>query len=222
VVVAGFTVQNANFEGILATNASLITIQGNVVTGNDKSLIPATPACPGIPAWETAEAFDCGEAIHLSGVDHATVANNLVQNNAGGILLSDDTGATHDNSLTGNIAQHNPYDCGFVLASHPPAFGGAPAGVYNNPLSGNQSASNGLGIAGAGGGMGIFTFLPGGTVSGNVLGNYISGNGAERDQVRNGGCGGEYTGRGGSAPEQSEWRWLRRRQSWFRDRERNQ
>ncbi len=213
VVVAGFTVQNANFEGILATNASLITIQGNVATGNDKSLIPTTPACPGIPTWETAESFDCGEGIHLSGIDHATVANNLVQNNAGGILLSDDTGATHDNNLTGNIAQNNPYDCGFVMASHPPAFGGAPAGVYNNTLSGNQSANNGLGIAGAGAGIGIFTFVPGGTVSGNILmnnrllnnglpgvamhahgpdenlnnnqiiGNYISGNGADTEDA---------------------------------------
>ena len=213
VTVAGFTVKNANFEGILVTNSSLVTVQGNRVVYNDKSLIPSIPDCPGIPAWETAESFDCGEGIHLSGVDHSTFADNLVQNNAGGILLSDDTGATHDNLLTGNTAQNNPYDCGFVLASHPPAFGGAPAGVNNNTLSGNLSSGNGLAIEGAGAGMGIFTFLPGGTVSGNALvnnqllnnglpgvamhahgpeenlnnnqivGNYISGNGADTEDA---------------------------------------
>jgi hypothetical protein len=43
----------------------------------------------------------------------------LTENNAGGILLSDDTGATHDNLIIGNIAQNNPFDCGITLASHP-------------------------------------------------------------------------------------------------------
>src|SRR5207302_6093779 len=40
VVVQGFTAANAKFEGILATNASNITISGNQVTGNTTGLIP--------------------------------------------------------------------------------------------------------------------------------------------------------------------------------------
>ena len=34
VTVSGFTVENANYEGIVATNATLVTIMGNTVTGN--------------------------------------------------------------------------------------------------------------------------------------------------------------------------------------------
>jgi len=100
VVVTGFTAQNANFEGILVTNASFVTVWGNTVTDNDRNLEPSIPACPGIPDFETGEALDCGEGIHLLGVDHSTVASNTVENNSGGILLSDDTGQTRDNLVT--------------------------------------------------------------------------------------------------------------------------
>jgi len=181
VVITGFTLENANFEGILVTNASFITVSGNTVTGNDKSLQPSIPACPGIPSFETAEDFDCGEAIHLSAADHSTVASNLVQNNGGGILLSEDTGATHDNLITGNVSESNHFDCGIVLASHPPAAvtgASSPLNVVHNTIVGNESRANGLGVAGAGAGVGIFTFLPGGTVSGNVImTNQLIGNG---------------------------------------------
>src|ERR1039458_5659717 len=54
VFVSGFTVQNAQFEGILIANASSVTIANNVLTGNDTALTAgATGAtCPGIPAFE--------------------------------------------------------------------------------------------------------------------------------------------------------------------------
>ena len=141
VVVSGFTVANANFQGILATNASDVTITGNHVTGNDRSLLPFNPGgpiCPGIPAvFAAGEGFDCGEGIHLSGVTHSTVSGNLVEKNAGGILVSDDTGPNHDNFITGNTVQDNPYDCGITLASH--HFGLAPQdpnlGVYRITLA---------------------------------------------------------------------------------------
>ena len=54
------------------------------------------------------EDFDCGEGIHLLGADHSVVANNLVANNGGGILLSDDTAAVHDNLVIGNISTITP------------------------------------------------------------------------------------------------------------------
>ena len=46
--------------------------------------------------FETAEGFDCGEAIHLTGVEHSTITGNTVTGNAGGILLTDDKGVRAD------------------------------------------------------------------------------------------------------------------------------
>ncbi|MGD0772667.1 MAG: NosD domain-containing protein [Candidatus Solibacter sp.] len=180
VFVSGFTVQNAQFEGILITNASSVTVSNNVLSGNDKALTigAAGPACPGIPAFETGEDFDCGEAIHLSGVDHSTVNGNTVQNNAGGILLSDDTGATHDNVIFGNVVTNNPSDCGITLASHPPAaFTNATnaLGVFHNAIIGNQSSQNGL--KGEGAGVGIFASAPSAANYANVvMNNQLTGN----------------------------------------------
>jgi parallel beta-helix repeat protein len=179
VVVTGFTVQNANFEGILVTNASFVTISDNRVVSNDLALNPKLQSCPGQPPFETNEGFDCGEGIHLSGVDHSTVANNLLENNSGGILLSDDTGRTHDNLITGNTARNNPFDCGITLASHALAAGlTAPRGVDNNTISGNESSGNGLAVEGAGAGVGLFVAGTGLETAGNVVvGNRLTGNG---------------------------------------------
>jgi parallel beta-helix repeat protein len=182
VVISGFTVANANFQGILVTNSSNVTITGNHVTGNDRSLLPFNPGgpvCPGIPpVFQAGEGFDCGEGIHLSGVTHSTVSNNQVDHNAGGILVSDDTGPNHDNFITGNTVQDNPYDCGITLASH--HFALSPqdptVGVYHITVSGNNSARNGL-ATGEGAGIGIFTGPPGAQNWGDVvIGNVITGN----------------------------------------------
>lgn len=181
VVVSGFTVENANFEGILIANASAVTVRNTLVTQNDKSLNPSAGTCPGQPPFETAEGFDCGEAIHLSGVDHSIIADNLVQENAGGILISDDTGATHDNLITGNVVRNNPFDCGITLASHVPAAltgSKTPLGVFHNTISGNDSSHNGLDEEGAGAGVGIFDSAPGTMNFGNVVvNNRLTGNG---------------------------------------------
>ncbi len=179
VSVTGFTVQNANFEGILITNASNVMIQGNRVAGNDRSLDFATTSCPGLPAFETSEGEDCGEGIHLSGVTQSKFAQNLIENNSGGILVSDETAATHDNWIVNNVVRNNTLDCGITIPSHPPAFlpfGTAPYGVYNITVSGNDVLYNG--INGVGAGIGLFGFLPGARVSGNTIsGNRIIGNG---------------------------------------------
>jgi len=182
VVVSGFTVANANFQGILVTNATDVLITNNHVTGNDRLLQPFAsggPVCPGLPPYFAAgEGFDCGEGIHLSGVTNSTVSNNLVNKNAGGILVSDDTGPNHDNFISGNTVQDNPYDCGITLASH--HFGLSPqdptTGVFHITVSGNTSARNGL-LTGEGAGVGIFTGPPGGQNWGDsVVGNILTGN----------------------------------------------
>lgn len=65
VTISGFTVENANFEGILAASADGLTIVDNFITNNDLSLSSNT--CPGIPDFETNEGMDCGEGLHLMG-----------------------------------------------------------------------------------------------------------------------------------------------------------
>jgi parallel beta-helix repeat protein len=179
VVVTGFTVKNANFQGILVTDSSFVSIASNVVTGNDKSLQPfhtGGPICPGLPPYFVAgEGFDCGEGIHLSGVAHSTVANNQVVNNAGGILISDDTGPNHDNLISGNQVADNSFDCGITLAAHVP-FSPPTGGVFHNTILGNTSSRNGL-ASGEGAGVGIFAAPPGAQNHGNVLiGNTLTGN----------------------------------------------
>ena len=181
VSVSGFTVQNANFEGILLTDSSFITIDNNHVTGNNKSLsFPGgVPTCPGLPSYfVTFQGFDCGEGIHLSGVDHSTVANNLVENNAGGILVSDDTGSSHDNLISANTVQNNPFDCGITIASHLIIVGPQQPlrGIYHNTIVGNISSANGL-TTGEGAGIGLFAAAPGAQNWGNVVvGNTATGN----------------------------------------------
>jgi len=184
VTITGFTIQNANFEGVVITNATFVNVWGNSVVGNDKSLDVAGGTCPGLPSWETSEGEDCGEGIHLSGVDHSTITSNNVEQNSGGILLSDELAATHDNLISYNSVYDNPYDCGITLASHPPAptrrltaspvpGAGNPFGLSHNTIFANVSVHNGT--AGPGGaGMGVFDSVPGASNVGNVLVGNVS------------------------------------------------
>jgi parallel beta-helix repeat protein len=176
--VSGFTIRGANFEGILVANASAVTISSNTVLNNNKSLTNGT--CPGIPDYEPGEQMDCGEGIHLSGTDHSIVTNNTVSGNAGGILLSDDTGPTHDNLVSFNEVHDNPFACGITMASHAPAvITGSPVslGVYHNTIFSNRSSHNGTGIGG-GAGIGLFASVPGAKSYGNVVvNNFVSDNG---------------------------------------------
>ncbi|MGC2495971.1 right-handed parallel beta-helix repeat-containing protein [Candidatus Binatus sp.] len=180
VVVSNFKVENANFEGILVANASAVTIKNCMIMFNDRNQTTA-PSCPGIPSFETGESFDCGEGLHLTGVDHSTVSNNTIEENTGGILLSDDTGTTHDNMISSNMVMDNPFDCGITLASHPAAAltgSGSPLGVFNNTIAANSSLDNGLVVPGAGAGVGIFDSVPGAKNFGNtVIHNRLEGNG---------------------------------------------
>jgi parallel beta-helix repeat protein len=136
---------------------------GNRVLNNDKALITgANASCPplkGTP-FENGEAEDCGEGVFFSAVDHSTLANNTVTGNAGGILMADDTGPTHDNLVIGNsVVRNTQADCGITLPSH------SPAGVYHNTIMGNDSSYNG------GPGVGIFAPGPGTKAFGNVVAN---------------------------------------------------
>ncbi len=167
--VTGFTVQHAGLEGIFVVQTSRITIENNLVREND-TYGPFNPLCADQPD-------DCGEAIHLQTVTNAIVRHNVVRDNVGGILLTDENGPTSGNMISDNSVLDNTLDCGITLASHwfslqAPA---APdvAGVYRNTVQHNTSNGNGAA------GIGVFAGPPGAAAWGNTLvGNTAMNNGA--------------------------------------------
>jgi len=180
--VTGFTVKNATFEGILVQQTHGVTISDNVAEGNDQGIF--------LPhAQQTGECLavglvpgDCGEGIHLWSVMNSRVERNWVGNNAGGILLTDESGPTAFNIIDGNIVVDNKYDCGITIAGHNPggAPGGVPqpavAGIYGNIVSHNRADRNG--VAGEGAGILIAGGPPGTAVYNNqIVENDASGNG---------------------------------------------
>ena len=172
--IYGFTIKNANYEGILVANAVDVAISGNILDGNNKGLDYAAGTCAGLPGYETNEGADCGEAIHLMAVHHSIVSGNIITNNAGGMLLSDETGPTYENVIMGNSVTNNALDCGITLASHTPAPGlpQAPSfGVFRNTVSNNVVTNNGN--IGQGAGVGIFAPGPGSANWGNVVANNV-------------------------------------------------
>ncbi len=165
--VSGFTIRNAGLEGIFAVRTSNVTIENDSLFGND-AYGTSNPLC-------AHHQSDCGETIHLQTVHDATVRGNFMRGNLGGILLTDEDGPTHDNTIADNTIIDNPKDCGITLASHwSDSTSKAPVkpgvgGVYRNTVAHNT-------ITGAGGvGIGIFAAFPGGAAWGNVVeGNTVS------------------------------------------------
>jgi parallel beta-helix repeat protein len=80
-----------------------------------------------MPEFETDEASDCGGGIHLIAVDHSSVTHNKVFDNAGGILVTDETGPSSFNFIAENNVHENPYGSGIALASNAPANSVAPS-----------------------------------------------------------------------------------------------
>ena len=196
-----FTVENAEHEGILVEGPpadctgtpanctpsltvpqiGLVRIEDNWVEGNDKALDTSTtpPTCPTVGNVDAAPFFeqeDCGEGIHLDGVVDSTVEKNRVMNNAGGVLLTDETNSNRNNLVIDNEVKNNAPDCGITLASHPPNgsranIGVASFGVYNDTVMTNLSEGNGAA------GTGVFAPTPGTASYGHsILGNRLIGN----------------------------------------------
>ena len=181
-LLENFTVKGANFEGVLAASTSGVSIVHNEVRENDRGNKLPTPE--GECAPEGAVPGDCGEGIHLLGTSHSRVIENLVIGNAGGILLTDETGPTAHNLIAHNAAIANIEDCGITLAGHSPdavSSMGKPqpakAGIYDNKIVDNISNQNGL-IGGHGAGILLASPLPGGGVYDNLIrGNAANDNG---------------------------------------------
>jgi hypothetical protein len=189
VIVAGFTINNALYEGVLVVSAMDVVIRDNHINDNDKSpglsftgLPEPCPGQPGAGTYETDESGDCGGAVHFVGTVNSILAGNLITGNADGLLISDETGESRDNLVIHNVFKDNPLECGIVLASHPPSGSSGPYfaphfGVNHNTVAENVSTGNGVKIGGAG--AGLFSDGNGpGTVTGNVIvNNELTGNG---------------------------------------------
>lgn len=164
--ISGFTIRNAGLEGIFVLKTSRVTIENNVLEGND-AYGTENPLC-------SKHQSDCGEAIHLQSVRGAVVRGNSLRHNLGGILLTDEDGPVADDTISENIVADSPKDCGITLASHwidttaaaTPEVGG----VYRNVVLRNK-------VSGAGGvGIGIFAAGPGAAAWGNIVeGNDVRG-----------------------------------------------
>jgi hypothetical protein len=163
--ISGFTVENAQLEGILVepapsswpttrtaapANLSGVTIEHNVVQHNDQAYDKTAPnpfaACLSSPT----DSDDCGEGIHLLATTYSRVIGNRVADNVGGILLSDgglptatggptSVGPAAHNLIAFNRSTGNAFDCGITLPSHDPravATTGANAGAPQPSLAG--------------------------------------------------------------------------------------
>jgi hypothetical protein len=183
-VVSGFTIRNADAEGLLAFDSDALRIADNVIEGNDKGSFTTAIADDLGECTATGNVpGDCGEGLHLDGVTRSVVVDNTVQHNSGGILVDDGLAnfvqvsvPAEGNTITHNTVVDNSLDSGITVVGHDQStlFGGFARGIFNNVISNNTSSGNGA--AGAGAGIMLAVSAPGdgvyqNTVRGNVLSN---------------------------------------------------
>jgi nitrous oxidase accessory protein NosD len=156
-----FTVMHAKLEGVLAMQTSGLRIEENKILQNDLLWDPVNVPEP------CQSSDDCGEALHLLSVTDSRIQENLVQQNVGGILLTDELGPTARNTIIDNRVLDNTKDCGITLASHFFSKTGpvtaAQGGVYDNLVRDNVSSRNGAA------GIGIFAGPPGAAAYRNLV-----------------------------------------------------
>jgi nitrous oxidase accessory protein NosD len=188
VTLTGFTVKDAQGEGVLAAGLGApirdVLISRDAVVNNDTgSTVP--PSSPYFQCAAEGEVpGDCGEGVHFAGnIADSTIRDNYIARNSGGILMSDDVGPNHDNLIENNVVTDNQSDCGITVPGHNPNAlnaAGVPqpkvAGVYdntirNNVVTGNGTTGDGAGVLFANGSAGTASY------DNLVEGNYIAGNG---------------------------------------------
>lgn len=165
VTIANFTITGAGGPGVWVTSSSNVTLTGNNVSYNTQDLTPAG-TCDAAPP---SDQDDCGGAFFLDNVTNSTISGNTVEHNGDGLTLTDESGPSSGNTISGNTFMFNGPECGIVLASH---NGKAPNGVFNNTVSNNISSNNGAS------GIGVFSPFPGTAAYNNVVtGNTLANNG---------------------------------------------
>ena len=184
----GFTVEHAVGEGILAAglggDITGISISNSAIVHNDLGFGFPKPKSSYFECQPAGQIpGDCGEGVHFTAVAFSRISQNVIADNSGGVLLTDDTGPTHDNLVAGNLVTGNSTDCGITVPGHNPnalSATGQPqpsvAGVYRNVIRDNTVTDNGL--KGEGAGV-LFANAMAGTASYDNLveGNFIAGNG---------------------------------------------
>src|SRR3954471_3484698 len=203
--ISGFTVENAQLEGILVepppsswpataaappANLHGVTVADNVVERNDRAYDTTAPnpfaACPSSPT----DSDDCGEGVHLLGTSYSRVMHNRVADNVGGILVSDgglptatggptSVGPAARDLIAFNTSAGNAFDCGITLPSHDPRAVGAD-GQPQPELAGVHDNLVVHNVSKDNGGAGLreATPYPGtGAYDNTFIGNYVTGNG---------------------------------------------
>ncbi|MGP8124797.1 MAG: right-handed parallel beta-helix repeat-containing protein [Nitrososphaerales archaeon] len=207
-IVEGFTVMNANNEGIFVQDSSNVVVDNNVVAHNGLNILPGLGESKG---------------IQFTGTSKSTAAGNTVVGNMYGGIGVTDNGPTDaswnataaptsgipagsanpgdTNLISGNvIANNQPNHCAIVISAYNPG-----EGVANNIVSGNTVVDNENGIIVAAdspntaainntvtnnnilnngeGGVIVHSNAPGDIVTGNVISNnVISGDGGLPDE----------------------------------------
>jgi len=209
VTVTGIQVENAGAAGIMvsppsgATQPASVTgetISNDIVTNSDQC--QANPAATGCAA--AIGAGDYGESIWLMSVVNSTLSGSTIENGLdGGLLVSDELGPNHDNTIQNNQVLNNALGCGITLAAHNRGaiFSSGPnagqpdpaaAGVYNETVESNTSdgaGANGIAlfnaaynntiegnttVANGGPGIEIDDDVPGADLNGNsIIGNTV-------------------------------------------------
>ncbi len=193
-VVKDVTVKNAGRSGVLVSpkttaakpaTVATVTISTDDIVTNDKcatTLLFKTAAATTTCKTPTPES-DYGEGLHLLSVSHSTIHGDVVSNNWGGILVTDELGPNFTNTIETNTASTNSGDCGITLAGHngtavhtSGSTTGKPnptaAGVYKNTIKGNTVDNNG------GAGLLAATPFPGtGVYTNTYETNTVEGNG---------------------------------------------
>jgi parallel beta-helix repeat protein len=179
VTVNNLTFENAGAAGILVSPPSAATppatvsgelIENDVITNSDQCVL--APGGAGCAA--AIGAGDYGESIWLLSASTSTVQNNTVTGGlGGGMLVSDELGPNHGNTIQGNnVSNNSAFGCGITLAGHNMAavFSSGPnagqpnpaaGGVYSNTIQNNISNGNGAT------GIGLFNFAYNNTIQGN-------------------------------------------------------
>ena len=186
----GFTIEGAQGEGVLVTGTpghpvTHVTVSGNIVKDNDQGNPTGAPISTSSYRECNATGVvpgDCGEGIHLMVAAYSVVSNNLVENNSGGILVTDEFGPADHNVIVNNTVADNTLDCGITLPSHSTTayvngkLNAAAGGVFDNLVVDNTLLNNGT--TGQGAGILLAAAAPGGAVYNNVIrGNTVDGNG---------------------------------------------
>jgi hypothetical protein len=168
--IEGMVVSTTGGEGILAYDVADVTIQNDEVVYADQDLGSSAYAECAPAGSNNPVPGDCGEAVHLVGVSGSRVLDNVVEDNAGGILVDDAdnvsetsgfkemaSGPSDHNVIGGNSVIDNAEDCGITIVSHDPQaytngrLHQSLAGVYDNVIERNIADDNGM--RGQGGGI---------------------------------------------------------------------